>query len=91
MRQVDPLLLDLSFLTRLDFCILYFLAGLAGIGYGIKKKSRLTVLVAVAVSIIFGLMILASIILVYGEITKVILCVANNLRRLYRREFWLEQ
>ena len=66
MRQVEQLLIDLSFLTRLDFCILYFIAGVAGLGYGIKKKNRLTVFVAGAVSIISGLMIFAGIILING-------------------------
>jgi len=60
------LLIDLSFLTRLDFCILFFLAGVTGITYGIKKKNKLTVVVAVAVSIILGLMILAGILLING-------------------------
>ena len=66
MRQVEQLLTDLSFLTRLDFCILYFIAGVAGIGYGIKKKNRLIVLFAGTVSIIFGLVIFAGIILING-------------------------
>ena len=43
-----------------------FIAGVAGIAYGIKKKNKLTVVVAVAVSIIFGLMILAGILLISG-------------------------
>lgn len=64
MLPADPLLLDLSFLTRLDFCTFYYLAGVAGIAYGIKKESRLIVLIAVLASSIFGLILLAGIILV---------------------------
>ena len=66
MRLIEQSLIDFGFLTRLDFCILYFIAGVAGIAYGIKKKNKLTVVVAVAVSIIFGLMILAGILLISG-------------------------
>ena len=58
--------MDLSFLTRLDFCLLFFIVGLSGIAYGIKKKNKLTVVVAAAVSIISGLLILAGILLVNG-------------------------
>ena len=58
--------MDFSFLTRLDFCLLFFIAGISGIAYGIKKKNKLTIVVAVAVSIISGLMILAGILLING-------------------------
>ena len=57
---------DLNFLTRLDFCTLFFIAGVAGIAYGIKKKNRLILVVAVATSILFGLMILAGLVLING-------------------------
>ena len=66
MRLIEQSLIDFGFLTRLDFCILYFIAGVAGIGYGIKKKNRLIVLFAGTVSVIFGLVIFAGIILING-------------------------
>lgn len=68
MLPVDPLLLDLSFLTRLDFCTLYYLVAVAGIAYGIKTESGLTVLIAVLASSIFGIILLAGIILVLWRI-----------------------
>ena len=58
--------MDFSFLTRLDFCLLFFIAGVTGIVYGIKKKHKLTIVIAATVSIISGLMILAGILLING-------------------------
>ena len=58
--------MDLSLLTRLDFCLLYFLAGLAGIVYGINQQNRLVLFIAASASIAAGLMIMAGIILVNG-------------------------
>lgn len=64
MRPVDPVMVDLSFLMRVDFCMVYFIASLAGVGWGIKKKNLLLAVASAATGIIFGLMIAASILLV---------------------------
>jgi hypothetical protein len=57
---------DVSLLTRLDFCALYFLAGFVGIVYGIKQQNRLALFIAASVSCASGLMIIAGVILVNG-------------------------
>lgn len=59
-------MVDLSFLMRVDFCMVYVIASLAGFGWGIKTKRLLLVVVSAATGIIFGLMIVASILLVNG-------------------------
>lgn len=59
-------MVDLSFLMRVDFCMVYFIASLAGVGWGIKTKRLLLVVVSAVTGIIFGLMIVASILLVNG-------------------------
>ena len=66
MRPVDPVMVDLSFLMRVDFCMFYFIVSIAGVGWGIKKNSPLIAVVSAAAGIIFGLMIVASILLVNG-------------------------
>jgi len=53
-------------LTRLDFCVLYFIAGVVGFCYGIKKKNRLAVMLLTAWSIVAGLIILVGIALIHS-------------------------
>lgn len=59
-------MVDLPFLMRVDFYMVYFIVSLAGVGWGIKKKNPLLVAASAATGIIFGLMIVASILLVNG-------------------------
>lgn len=59
-------MVDLPFLMRVDFYMVYFIVSLAGVGWGIKKKNPLLVVASAATGIIFGLMIVASILLVNG-------------------------
>ena len=66
MRPADPVVVDLSFLMRVDFCLVYFIASLAGVAWGIKKKRPLLIVGSVTTGIIFGLMIVAGILLVNG-------------------------
>ena len=66
MRPVDRAMVDLSFLMRMDFCLAYFIVSLAGVSWGIKKKSPLLAVVAATAGIIFALMIVAGILLVNG-------------------------
>jgi|GEM_PF-4162426 len=66
MRPVDRAMVDLSFLMRMDFCLVYCIVSLAGVGWGIKKKSPLLAVVSATMGIIFGLMIAAGILLVNG-------------------------
>ena len=66
MRPVDRAMIDVSFLMRMDFCIVYVVVALAGVGWGIKKKNPLLAVVSATVGIILGLMIAAGILLVNG-------------------------
>lgn len=66
MRPADPVMADLSFLMRVDFCLVYFIAALIGVGWGVKKQSLVLAVLSAAAGIIFGLIIVASVLLVNG-------------------------